>query len=86
MFDLSGRVAMITGGNGGIGRGIALALAGAGASVAIVGRNPGKYAAVLQELEGIGRTALAPAISDIERGLGDIDILVNNAGIASVSG
>jgi NADP-dependent 3-hydroxy acid dehydrogenase YdfG len=51
-----------------------------------VGRNPGKYAAVLQELEGIGRTALAPAISDIERGLGDIDILVNNAGIASVSG
>ena len=98
MFDLGDRVAMITGGNGGIGRGIALALAGAGASVAIVGRNPDKNAAVLQELDGIGRpamarvldvtdrTALAPAVLEIERRLGDIDILVNNAGIASVSG
>ena len=42
MFNLSGRVVIVTGGNGGIGRGIALALAGAGASVAILGRNAGK--------------------------------------------
>ena len=45
LFDLSGRVALITGGNGGIGRGIALGLAGAGAAVAIFGRNEAKNAA-----------------------------------------
>ena len=38
-FDLSGRVAVVTGGNGGIGRGIALGLAQAGAAVAILARN-----------------------------------------------
>ena len=42
LFDLNGRVAIITGGNGGIGLGMALGLASSGASIAIVGRNSEK--------------------------------------------
>lgn len=98
MFDLTGRVALVTGGNGGIGRGIALALARAGASVAIFGRNAAKNARVLAELEAVGGPALAsvvdvtdraglgPAVAAVEAALGELDILVNNAGIANLSG
>ena len=98
LFDLSGRVAVVTGGNGGIGRSLALGCASAGASVAIVGRNEEKNQNVLGELQEIGNPAMAlridlsqrdqlePALDEIERQLGPVDILINNAGIVSLSG
>ena len=98
LFDLSGNVAIITGGNGGIGRSIAIGLAEAGASVAIFGRNEEKNKDTLAELKAIGvpamaikiditkRAELAPAIQKVEQELGSISILVNNAGIAVLSG
>lgn len=97
-FDLTGRVAIVTGGNGGIGRAIALGFAQAGAAVAIFGRNEEKNSATLAELEATGvpaiavkvdltnREALEPAVREVEEKLGPIDILVNNAGIVSLSG
>lgn len=58
-FDLSGRVAAVTGGNGGIGKGIALALAEAGAAVAILARNEAKNRAALSELHDRKADAIA---------------------------
>ncbi|GAA5235615.1 SDR family oxidoreductase [Verticiella sediminum] len=58
-FDLTGKVALVTGGNGGIGLGFARALAQAGADIAIWGTNAGKNAAAAREIEGLGRRALA---------------------------
>ena len=58
LFDLGGRVAVVTGGNGGIGRAISLGLARAGASVAVLARNDEKNRLVLAELQSIGRPAL----------------------------
>jgi 2-deoxy-D-gluconate 3-dehydrogenase len=96
MFDLSGEVAVVTGGNGGIGRGIALGFAEAGASVAILARNEEKNRAVVEELQQMGveavaipldvtrRNDLRPAMEEAERKLGPISILVNNAGIATI--
>jgi len=98
MFDLRNRVAIVTGGNGGIGRAIALGLAGAGAAVAVFGRNQAKNTAVYEELQSMGTPAMAlqldvtdreglePAFREVEERLGSVGILVNNAGIANLSG
>jgi 2-deoxy-D-gluconate 3-dehydrogenase len=92
LFDLSGRVAIVTGGNGGIGLGMACGLAAAGASVVVAGRDEAKSRAAVGELEGLGAKALALAVDvtsqdscralveqSVEQ-LGRLDILVNNAG------
>ncbi len=92
MFDLKGRVGLVTGGNGGIGLGFARGLAKAGASVMVAGRNAEKNAAAVAELKGLGVEADA-VIVDVTDGasieamvkataerFGGIDILVNNAG------
>ena len=55
LFDLTGRVALITGGNGGLGLGMALGLANAGADIAIAARNTEKNAAAVAEIEATGR-------------------------------
>jgi 2-deoxy-D-gluconate 3-dehydrogenase len=98
LFDLTGRVAVVTGGNGGIGRSIALGLAEAGAAVAVFGRNDEKNQRVLAELKAIGvpslavkvdvtdRAGLEPSLNRVESELGGISILVNNAGNVSLSG
>ncbi len=89
LFSLKGRVALITGGNGGIGRVIALAFREAGARVVVTGRNPDKNQAMGQEL-GDTESVLPLDVYDeeavehtirlvIER-FGQLDILINNAG------
>jgi 2-deoxy-D-gluconate 3-dehydrogenase len=92
LFDLSGKVAIVTGGNGGIGLGMAKGLAQAGASVAVAARNAKKSAQAVKELEALGARAIAvstdvtseASIAEMARTvaakLGSIDILVNNAG------
>jgi 2-deoxy-D-gluconate 3-dehydrogenase len=94
-FNLTGRVAIVTGGNGGIGFGIANGLAGAGAAVVISGRRAEANAQAARQIEADGGRAIAIE-ADVEQEascralvaraverLGRLDILVNNAGIAN---
>jgi 2-deoxy-D-gluconate 3-dehydrogenase len=53
LFDLSGKVAIVTGGNGGIGLGMARGLADAGAAIAVVGRNEAKSATAVADLKSV---------------------------------
>src|SRR6478752_5910929 len=91
-FSLDGRVAIITGGGTGIGRGAALVLAEHGADVVLAARRPEPLAATAAEIEALGRRAL-PVPTDVTspdqcqelvdttlREMGRLDILVNNAG------
>ena len=92
-FDLSGKVALVTGGNGGIGKGIALGLARAGSNIAVAARNQDKSARAVAELEALGIQAIsircdvtddddvdAAVAACVER-FGGLDIVVNNSGI-----
>jgi 2-deoxy-D-gluconate 3-dehydrogenase len=93
LFDLSGRVAIVTGGNGGIGLGMATGLAKAGSAVVIAGRNAEKNAAAVRELEQLGAEVAAAegdltseadcrnVVASAVQRFGRLDILVNNAGI-----
>ena len=90
-FDLTGRRALVTGGGGGIGRGLARALVDAGASVAVLGRSESADEAAA-ELGGIAVRADLTDRDDLRRGfaealerLGGIDILVNSHGIGRAS-
>ena len=92
IFDLRKRVAFITGGNGGIGLGMAKGLAAAGAAVVIAGRNKTKAQAALSELKSLGAQAefveldvlkeasCQQAVKRAVERFGRLDILVNNAG------
>ena len=92
LFDLTGKVAVVTGGNGGIGLGMARGIASLGGTVVIVGRNAEKAAHALDVLSDMGATAgflagdvthkatCEKLIADAERDYGRVDILVNNAG------
>jgi gluconate 5-dehydrogenase len=88
-FDLSGRLALVTGGGSGLGHAIASGLAGAGAKVVIVGRDAKRLERAARETGAAGtavcdvtdRDAIARLVQEVERGHGAIDILVNNAGI-----
>ncbi len=93
-FDLSGKVALITGGSRGLGRQMALAFAEQGADVAIVSRKLDQCEAVAAEVEALGRKAfpyachvgrwdqLDPMVDAVQAHFGKIDILVNNAGMS----
>ncbi len=91
IFDLGGKVAIVTGANTGIGQAIALSLAAAGADIAAVGRTPAEE--TIEKVRALGRKAeiVSADLSSIEpvqrvvdetiEKLGGLDILINNAGI-----
>jgi 2-deoxy-D-gluconate 3-dehydrogenase len=92
-FDLTAKVAIVTGGNGGIGFGIARGLANAGAAIVIAARDPEKNARAVAALQQTGAEVLSVCtdvrheasvqamVSAAVQAFGHVDILVNNAGI-----
>ena len=93
-FDLSGKIAFVTGGNGGIGRAIALGLAGAGSSIVVAARDRAKSDAAVAEIKAVGAeairvtcdvtdaNAIRGAVEEAATRFGGIDILVNNSGVS----
>ena len=93
LFDLSGRIALVTGSSKGIGYALATALGSAGATLVLNARDPARLDAARLALQARGLTAHAvpfdvtdpdaveTGIASIESGIGAIDILVNNAGM-----
>ena len=77
LFDLSGKVAIVTGGNGGIGRAIAIGLAQHGADIVVAARNERKTTAVVDEIRELGRRAVGVRCDVLERA--DIDRTVATA-------
>lgn len=96
LFDLSQKVAIVTGGNKGLGKAMALALSEAGAKLVIVGRNEELNQQLVEQIESMGRTAIGVTadlrhvdsiykmVDESVQRMGQIDILVNNAGITHV--
>ena len=94
LFNLSGRVAVVTGGNGGIGLGMARGMAGAGAAVVVAARNREKSEAAVAELTALGVQSAFVALdvakpascramtAEVLERFGRLDILVNNAGMS----
>ncbi len=91
-FRLDGKVAVVTGGGRGIGKGIAIAFAECGADVAVIARRQADVDQVAEEIRGLGRkslaisadvldwTAIPKALDRVVTELGGLDIMVNNAG------
>jgi 2-deoxy-D-gluconate 3-dehydrogenase len=89
LFDLTGRVAIVTGGNGGIGLGMATSLRHAGASVVIAGRNKEKSAKATAslgaraiEVDVANEASVRSLVDQTVHAFGCVDILINNASIA----
>ena len=93
-FELTGKVAVVTGGNGGIGLGIAMGLAGAGANIVVAARSVEKTAQALEDIRALGveahgitvdvtqEPAIQRMVTNTIDHMGRLDILVNNSGIA----
>ena len=94
MFDLNGKIAVVTGASSGLGKDAAIAYAKEGANVCLLARRVEKIESLAKELEGLGVKSIAlkcdvskedeikSAVEDIINRFGRIDILLNNAGIA----